>query len=233
MTDEGLELFIRWMLRSEAHSDRVRSLYTAAVIVADDEGLLSFSEVRPVTALDERLLEELLALAEPAEAVGLLDRVAHLISAELFQQFIERVTSRCNDIGVISRLMFLAGMFLDRHPGAFQLSKQLSEQLWASDDFDERLGAIKSFPHTGASDEEILARFTSILRQNDFLDHPCALSLLSRFLQRRGPQIARWPVGEVTAQLQAVLAEIKSNDQDADARRLAAQCARWLDAGEA
>ncbi len=152
MAKDDIDVFIRWVRRHGVTSDRVRPYLTLITLVCDYEALARLREEVPAASLDETLVEELLSLADSRETVAMLThRIGQDISPKVFRKAFDRTLAASSDVEVLSGLMFVAGLFLDRHPGAFTLPRRLADQLLASEDLDHRLAGLKAIRHTAAS----------------------------------------------------------------------------------
>lgn len=229
MADDGMEIFIRWVLRHGVRSDRVRPYLTLASLLCDNEMLVRLQHDAPVGSLDEALLEEFLSLAVPREAVAILKgRIGPHISPEMFKRAFQRTLAESSDIEVLSGLMWVAGMYLDRHPGAFQLPRELADQLLASEELDHRLAGLKALRHTGASSTEILVQITGVLKRDDWHEKWAGLSQLRQLLEEKGPTLADATEQRTLEELQTILEHLADTDPDANARRAAAHCSVLL-----
>ena len=102
----------------------------------------------------------------PRDAMETLERKSPHMSPESFKQAYDCVVAASPDRRVLARLMWIAGMYLDRHPSAFQLPRALAEELLASDDFDELLAGLKMICHSSASASETIAHFLEVMKRN-------------------------------------------------------------------
>lgn len=234
MSDVGVDLFMRWVRRHGVASDRVRPYITAAMLLADDESLLDLLHKAPVGSLDEDFLDEMLSLASPSETVELLQqRICRQASVDLFKRIFDRTLSASSDIDVLSGLMWVAGMYLDRHPGAFQLPRNLAEQLLVSDDLDHRLAGLKAFRHSNASRAEVVTQLTAALQRGVREDRWSALFQLGEVLDAIKVQRLEASVAETLVALRIVLTSIAGTDPDDNVRRAAERCIGLLRDGDA
>ena len=222
----GLGPFIKWVLRHGTASERVRPLLTLASFVFSDARLYDLQREAAPGWLDEGLIAEWLSLAEPQEVALLLrDRVGTYLSPQLFKTVVEHTLAASSDIEALSPLMFSAGLYLEKHPGAFVLPVQLAKQLLASDDFDHRLGGLRSLPHTTASLSDIAAHVTAVLQRDDWMtDRWSGLSLFMRVLDEKGPRQSESIEQNALDRLQAVLAQLADTAPDENARRVVEHC---------
>lgn len=229
MTDYGIKVFIKWMLHHGATSDRVRPYLTLVTLVCDNETLARLRDDMPVGFLDEALVEEFLSLADPRETVEMLTyRIGRDISPQLFSKVFERTLATSSDIGVLSGLMFVAGLFLDRHPHAFQLPRKLTDQLLGSVDVDHRLAGLKALRHSMASSTEIVAQLTRALNRDDWREKWAGLSQLEQLLEENGPQLAEATEQQTLNEVRIVLTQMMGTAPGADARRAAERCLALL-----
>lgn len=222
----GLGPFIKWVLRHGTTSERVRPLLTLANFLCIDVRLVKLQRDAAPGWLDEDLIAEWLSLAEPQEvALILRDRIGTYLSPELFKAVVERTLAASSDIEVQSDLMFSAGLYLEKQPGVLVLPVELAKQLLASDDFDHRLGGLRSLPHTTASLSDIAAHVTAILQRDDWMtDRWSGLSLFMRVLDERGPRRSETIEQNTLDRLQAVLAQLADTAPDENARRVVEHC---------
>ena len=229
MAEDGIGVFIRWVLRHGVTSGGTRDLVTLATFLSDDERLAQLQREPFVGWLDEAFVDELLSLAEPAEVITLLtQRIGRHISPEMFKRVFDRTLAASSDIEVLSGLMFVAGLYLDRHPGAFPLPRNLADQLLASEDLDHRLAGLKSLRHSMASSGEIVAQITTALKRDDWQERWAGLSQLGRLLEDKGSQLAEPTEGRTLDELRDVLMQLADTAPDADTRRAAAHCRALL-----
>jgi len=227
MANEGIDIFRRWVHHHGLTSERVRPYLTLATVLSDDETLMRLHGEACVAPLDEALLEEFLSLADPRETVALLTfRIGPLISPEMFLSVVERTVAASSDMNVLSGLMFVAGLYLDRHPGAFRLPRNLADQLLASEDLD----GLKALRHTLASPTEIVAQIVRALKRDDWQEKWGGLAQLRNVLED-GTQLAEAAEQEAVSDLLNVLAQIADTDSDDDARRVAGHFNALLRAG--
>ena len=232
MANVGVDVFVRWMRRHGVTNNRARTCFTVAKLVCDGETLYRLLDEVPACLPDESLVEELLSLADPRETVEMLSsRIGPNISPEMFRGVFERTLAASSDIEVLSVLMFEAGMYLDRHPGAFVLPRDLAEQLLNSDDLDHRLAGLKALHHGVASPAEIVAHVTRALKREDREDRWAGLSQLTYLLEEQGPRLAEAVEREALDELRKVLAQMMDTATDANVRPMAARCGALLQAG--
>lgn len=204
---------------------------TLAVFLSDDERLEHLRHEAPVGWLDESLVEEWFSLAEPEEVVSLLTcRIGPHLSNEVFKRVFDRTLAASSDIDVISGLMFVAGLYLDRHPDAFLLPRNLADKLLASDDLDHRLAGIKAFRHSMVSLNEIFAQIVAALNRDDCEEKWAGLSQLEQLLEEKGRQLAEATQQNVLQELRNVLTQLADTTQDTNIRRAAAHCRALLGA---
>ena len=79
-------------------------------------------------------------MATPGENVEKLDRRINDIFPETFKEAFDQILSTTSDLAVLSRLMWIAGMYLDRNPGAFELpAESCRTTAFESTDYDQLL----------------------------------------------------------------------------------------------
>ena len=229
MAADGIDVFIRWVLRHGVTSERTRPLVTLATFLSDDERLAGLQREAPIGSLDEALMDEFLSLADPQETVTLLAfRIGPYISPEMFRNVFERTLAASADIEVLSGLMFVAGLYLDRHPGAFPLPRKGADQLLASADLDHRLAGLKALRHSMASSSEIIAQIIVALKRDDWQERWAGLSQLAQLLEQGGSQLAEATEQKTLAELRNVLTQVANIAPDTNARRAAAHCIALL-----
>ena len=111
---------------------------------------------------------------------GGVKRKAEDMSPESFQQAYDCVVAASPDRRVLARLMWIAGMYLDRHPGVFQLPRALAEELLASDDFDQLLAGLKAIRHSSASTSETIAHFVEVMKRSTWEERYAGLYQLEQ-----------------------------------------------------
>ncbi|NUN03862.1 MAG: hypothetical protein HUU41_22365 [Bryobacteraceae bacterium] len=233
MVDDGVDVFVRWLLRHGVTDDRARPYFTVATLVCDHETLSRLRDQAPAGLLDEVLAEEFFSLADPRETVEMLTfRIGPDISPEMFKKVFERTLAASSDIEVLSGLIWVAGMYLDRHPGAFPLPRNLADELLASEDLDHRLAGLKALRHSTASSPEIVAQITTALKRDDWQEKWAGLSQLGQVLEATGLQLMGATDHKTLEELRSVLTEIADTVPDANARRAAAHCRALLSSGD-
>lgn len=99
-------------------------------------------------------------------------------AAEL-ESLINRSLAATDDVGIKSRLIWIGGMYLERHPGAFTLDRPLVEQFLQSTEFDPLLAGLKGIQHCNATADEIVSHFLFVMRRVDWEHRLAALYQLS------------------------------------------------------
>ena len=117
---------------------------------------------------------------DPRDAMEALERKAEDMSPESFQQAYDCVVAASPDRRALARLMWIAGMYLDRHPGAFQLPRAFAEELLASDDFDQLLAGLKAIRHSSASTSETIAHFVEVMKRSSWEERYAGLYQLEQ-----------------------------------------------------
>lgn len=224
MGSSEVAVFVKWVRQHQGMSDRVRHCMTAVKLLADDDELVRFlHRESPAGWADETLIEEFFSVADPPETVELLSRFARHLSPALFKKVFDRTLQTSSDIEVLSRLMWVAGMYLDRNLGAFPLPRSLADRLLASEDLDHRLGGLKALRHSLASSDEVVRQITAAMKRG-WEDKWAGLSPLCRILDEQGARLADAISAETLNELRNVLAHIAETDSEPDARRAAARC---------
>ena len=229
MSSDEVAVFMKWVRQHHVMSDRVRHCLTVVKLLADDDELLRFlHRESPEGWAAETLIEEFFSVADPPETVELLKkRFGMQFSPELFKKVFDRTLQASSDIEVLSGLMWVAGMYLDRNLGAFPLSRSLADRLLASEDLDHRLGGLKALRHSLASPDEVARHITAAMKRGGE-DKWAGLSPLCRILDEPGARLADAISAEALNELRNVLAHITETDSEADARRAAARCISLL-----
>lgn len=165
---------------------------------------------------------------DPRDAVETLERKAPDMSPESFKQAYDCVVTAAPDRRVLARLMWIAGMYLDRHPGAFQLPRALTEELLASDDFDQLLAGLKALRHSSASTNEMIARFLEVMKRTTWEERYAGLYQLGLVVCGDAVSIVAATGQPVLDDMRTMLAEIASQASDDHARDLASRCWHML-----
>jgi hypothetical protein len=232
MGDPGIDVFVRWLLRRGVTSGRACPYFTVATLVCDHETLSRLRDQVPAGLLDESLAEEFLSLADPRETVEMLSlRIGRDISPDLFRKAFDRVVAASSDIDVLSGLMFVAGLYLDRHPSAFSLPRNLAHLLLRSADVDHRLAGLKALRHSTSSSGEIIVLLTAALKSDDCQERDAGLSQLQQLLETDERPRVEAADQETLDELRDVLAEVVDTALDVNTRRAAARCAALLGKG--
>lgn len=125
---------------------------------------------------------------------------------------------------MLARLIWLAGMYLGRHPGAFELPRALAEEFLASDDFDELLAGLKGIRYSSASTSEIIIHLLTVMKRNDWEERYAGLYQLHQMVGTNSPGIVATTEPTVLDRMLVVLAEVASHAPDRDARDIASRC---------
>jgi hypothetical protein len=138
-----------------------------------------------------------------------------------FEKIFTSTLAKTAEIDVQSRLMWVAGMFLDKHPEAFQLPRSLAEGLLASDDFDHYLAGLKGIQHSGAAVGEIVEFFVAAMQRTDWDDRYAALYRLHSLIHT-SPISCRSVANN--QDLKPVLTQIAQSAPQEHARECAKSC---------
>jgi hypothetical protein len=228
MDDTVVTVFMRWALHDDVVRERARSLLTLAVLLCDDEEVRRFTNETSGDWLDKELVEELLSFAKPEEVAALLSRLGRDVPANVFKAAFDRAVGVLSDIDAISKLVFVASLFLQLHPGAFQLPRPSVDQLLASNDLDHRIAGVRAVRHSLYSSTEVLATITGALLKDVWEEKWTGLSQLLYFLEERGAHATKGADRKVLDDLLNVLARIADSDPETDSQHAASHCIALL-----
>lgn len=230
MADAGINAFTNWLNKHDILSRKVRPFLTIAVLLSDDERLMRIIQDGSADTVDQELLEELLSFADPSETVQLLtQRVGAYLSPQTFKRVFDRTLAATDDLNTISGLVYVAGLFLERNPGAFQLPRDLVNQLLNSDDLDQRIGGLKACRHCMASSTEVFTHFIHALKRNVWEDKWLALSQLRQMLVEGGSQLAEATERITLEELRTTLHQVAQTDPEIEAVVAAERCVSLLE----
>jgi hypothetical protein len=162
-------------------------------------------------------------MESPRETAERLAANALKYSPKAFEEIFERTLAATEDLEIHSRLMCVAGMYLDRHPGAFRLPRPLAERLLKSEDYDQLLAGLKAIQHCGASLSEMIAHFLAAMKRNDWEERYASLYQLNNLLRDASSSLAEADAA-VLEELQPVLTQIASHAPAAHVRDCAVSC---------
>jgi hypothetical protein len=163
-------------------------------------------------------------MATPRKTVEALEKSAIKMSPDEFRAIFESTLSATADIDLQSRLFFLAGMYLDQHPGAFLLSRQLAEKFLEDEDYNRLLAGLKGIYHSSATENEVVRWFLVVMKRDDW-DAKCAgLYRLDILLNDRGPPVVEQIDAETMLSLRQTLVQIQQDADDEWDRNVAARC---------
>lgn len=158
------------------------------------------------------------------DAMEILERQARDISPESFKQAYDCVVAASPDRRVLARLLWLAGMYLGRHPGAFELPRALAEEFLASDDYDELLAGLKGIRYSSASTSDIIAHFLAAMKRNAWEERYAGLYQLHQVVCEDAASVVAATEQSVLDDMQVLFAEMASQAPDDDAREVASRC---------
>jgi len=158
------------------------------------------------------------------EALEMLERQGPNTSPERFKQVYDYILAASQDRDILARLMWVAGMYLDRHPGEFRLPRAISEEFLASDDFDRLLGGLKAIRHSTASTSEIIAHFLAVMKRDTWDERYAGLHQLAQMVCESGARVLTPTEQTVLDDVRVVLEDIASHAPDEHARDLASRC---------
>jgi hypothetical protein len=157
----------------------------------------------------------------PREIAERLAATAKDFTPSEFEKIFTSTLANTADIDVQSRLMWVAGMFLDKHPEAFQLPRSVAERLFASDDYDHLLAGLKGIQHSGAAMDEIIGFFVAAMQRTAWDDRYAGLHRLHS-LMHSSP--ISWHSVANNQDLKPVLTQIAESAPDEHARECAKCC---------
>lgn len=127
---------------------------------------------------------------------------------EAFRQVYDFAFARATDRDVLARLMHVAGMYLDRHPGVLVLPRTVAEELLASDDYDHLLAGLKAIRHSTASMGEIIAHFLTVMKRDTWEERCAGLYQLDQAVRGNGAGVKAATEESVLDDLRHVLAHM-------------------------
>lgn len=160
----------------------------------------------------------------PTDVLEMLDRIGPNTPPEVFRQVYDVVSAGTADRDVLARLLHVAGMYLDRHPGVVLLPRALVEELLGSNNYDHLLAGLKAVRHSTASTGEIVARFLAVMKRHEWEERYAGLYQLDQMVCGNGPSVAAATEEAVLDDLRSVLALFASRAPDGHARDLALRC---------
>jgi hypothetical protein len=220
VADDGIDVFIRWILHNGPTTERARAFLTLSAFLSSDERL---ARLWRADWLDERLAEEFLSFAEPEEVAALLAfRIGHQLSADLFKKAFDRALSATSDPNVVSSLISVGALYLRHHLDSFKLPYEPTQELLRSENLDDRIAGIRAIRYTEAPGSEILTAITAALTAAAWEEKWTGLCQLSQVLDEAGPSILLSANQSDLEKLVATLTHIEQSDAELDARRSAA-----------
>ncbi len=147
---------------------------------------------------------------------------------ETFVAFYESVLAASSDPDILSRLMFTAGMYLDRHPGVLRLPRGTAEKFLASKDFDELLAGLKAIRHSTATTGEIIAHYLTVMKRDASQERNAALYQLGQFICDCDASVVPVIDPSVLTELDSLLFHMAVHAQDVLVRDMASRCSATL-----
>jgi hypothetical protein len=158
------------------------------------------------------------------EILKMVESISPATSPEAFTQVYQSVLATSPDRYILSRLMWTAGMYLDRHPGVQILPREIAEGFLASDDIDELLAGLKAIRHSTASTDEIITHFLAVMQRESWEEREAGLYQLGQVLTENALGVVAAVDQAVLDDLRAVLAQMTLHHPRDHERDLASRC---------
>lgn len=158
------------------------------------------------------------------EILEMVENIRPGTPPEAFTRVYQSVLATSPDRDVLSRLMWTAGIYLDRHPGVQILPREIAEEFLASDDIDELLAGLKAIRHSTASTGEIITHFLAVMRRESWEEREAGLYQLGQVLTENAPSVVAAVNQSVLDDLRAVLTQMTLHHPRDHERDLASRC---------
>ncbi|PQO41928.1 hypothetical protein [Blastopirellula marina] len=221
----SMVVFRRWLDRIDRTDPAMRSFLTIGLFLADHSVMNRIVVPADRHLIDQDLLLSFLDCATPSEAeclIGLSPLLFNYLSVDSFRHLYDWLINASDDLDYLSLVLNTSGDFLDQHPGAFQLPKDLAESLLSSSDGEFRIRGFRAYRHTSATDTEIVSAVTRLLQLGGFDDTWVALSGIDRVVSVRGIDCFRNAAQEELQALLEALQMTADTHEDPHARKSAA-----------